>query len=83
MEKKQYLDETDAMESHLKVGMAFLSENPEAYGMVHDACPVATSELLIAVNGHDVTGGAISPTYPVEAGGVDGLPARPNFPFPA
>lgn len=73
MDKKTYTEDVAAMESHLRTGMAFLSENPEAYGIVHDACPVATSELLIAVNGHDVTGGAISPTYPVEAGGVDGL----------
>lgn len=73
MDKKTYTEEVTAMESHLRTGMVFLSENPEAYGIVHDACPVVTSELLIAVNGHDVTDGSVSPAYPVEAGGVDGL----------
>ena len=73
MDMKQYHDESTMPESHLKMGMAFLSENPEAYGIVPDACPAVTSDLLVAVNGHSTAGGAISPTYPVEEGGVDGL----------
>ena len=72
MDTKQYTEESVA-ESRLLSGMAFLAENPEAYGLVPDACPVVTSDLLLAVNGHSATGGAISPSYPVEEGGVDGL----------
>ena len=72
MDTRQSADER-AAESRLLTGMAFLAENPEAYGLVPDACPVVTSDLLLAVNGHGVTGGGISPTYPVEEGGVDGL----------
>lgn len=54
-------------------GMAFLAENPEAFGLVPDACPVATRDLLVAVNGHSAEGGAISPTHPVESLEVDQL----------
>lgn len=72
MDTKQYADEW-AAESRLLSGMAFLAENPEAYGLVPDACPVVTSDLLLAVNGHAATGGELSPTYPVEEGGVDGI----------
>ena len=73
MDVKQYPEERATADSRLQMGMAFLSENPEAYGFVPDACPAVTSDLLIAVNGQNATGGAISPTFPVEAGGVDGL----------
>ena len=72
MDTTQRVDERSA-ESRLLSGMAFLAENPEAYGLLSDACPVVTPNLLLAVNGHAATGGAISPTYPVEEGGVDGL----------
>lgn len=72
MDHKLYSDES-AVDSRLLSGMAFLAENPEAYGLVPDACPVVTSDLLLAVNGHGATGGSISPTYPVEEGGVDGI----------
>lgn len=72
METKQYTDER-GKETGLLTGMAFLAENPEAYGLVPDACPVVTADLLLAVNGHGAMGGAISPTYPVEEKGVDGL----------
>lgn len=72
MDPRQYPEERgDA--PRLQTGMAFLAENPEAYGFVPDACPAATSELLVAVNGHGGAGGHIFPTYPVEAGGTDGL----------
>lgn len=72
MDTKQYTDERGT-DSRLLTGMAFLAENPEAYGLVPDACPAVTSDLLLAVNGHSAAGGAVSPTYPVEEGGVDGL----------
>ena len=72
MDTKQYSDER-AADHRLLAGMAFLAENPEAYGLVPDACPVVTSDLLLAVNGHGATSGGHSPTYPVEEGGVDGL----------
>ena len=72
MDTKQYQEER-AADSRLLTGMAFLAENPEAYGLVPDACPVITSDLLLAVNGHSAAGGAASPTYPVEEEGVDGL----------
>ena len=32
----------------LRPEMAFLAENPEAFGLVPDACPLATKHLLIA-----------------------------------
>ena len=60
-------------DSRLIPGMAFIAENPEAYGLVPDTCPVVTSNLLLAVNGHGATGGSLSPTYPVDEGGVDGI----------
>lgn len=73
MDLRQYAEETSAAESRLRMGMAFLAENPEAYGFVSDACPAVTAELMVAANGHGASGGGVSPTYPVEAGGVDGL----------
>lgn len=73
MELQPYTDESIVSGSALIHGMAFLAENPEAFGLVPDACPAVTSELLIAANGHSSTGGAAAPTFPVEAGGVDGL----------
>ncbi len=73
MELQSYVDESSISESVLTHGMSFLAENPEAFGLVPDACPAVTSDLLIAANGHSATGGAAAPTFPVEAGGVDGL----------
>lgn len=72
MEPLQHAHER-AAESRLIPGMAFIAENPEAYGLVPDTCPVVTSNLLLAVNGHGATGGSLSLTYPVDEGGVDGL----------
>ena len=72
MDHKMSVDEGVA-ESRLLSGMAFLAENPEAYGLVPDACPVVTSDLLLAVGGHGATGGSLSPTYPVEEGGTEGI----------
>lgn len=73
MDLRQYSERERDAESRLRPGMAFLAENPEAYGFVSDACPAVTSELMIAANGHGALGGRVSPTYPVEVGGVDGL----------
>ena len=41
----------------LRPEMAFLAENPEAFGLVPDACPLATKHLLIAANGYSAEGG--------------------------
>ncbi len=56
-----------------QTGMAFLSENPEAFGFIADAHPIAMGDILVAAGGHSAEAGAISPSYPVEAGGVEGL----------
>ncbi len=73
MDGQQGMQERSSVCTNVQAGMAFLAENPEAFGFVPDACPVVTNELLLAVSGHGATAGAISPTYPVEFGGVDGL----------
>lgn len=53
-------------------GMAFLSENPEAFGFVADAYPVATDRWLVAAGGQNIPGRA-APTYSVSDGSVEGL----------
>ena len=53
--------------------MSFLAENPEAFGLVADACPLATKHLLIAANGCPAEGGGSIPSCEPESGGVDGL----------
>jgi hypothetical protein len=53
--------------------MAFLAENPEAFGLVPDACPLATKHLLIAANGHSNEGGGSSLVYDMVHPGADGL----------
>lgn len=68
-----YADTFLPMEDSLQAGMAFLAENPEAFGLVPDARPVATRELLIAVNGYGMEGGGASPTHVVETVDVDDL----------
>lgn len=73
MDLRQYPEEKNTAETHLLPGMAFLAENPEAYGFVPDACPAVTSKLMVAANGHGASGGSVSPTYSVEARGIDGL----------
>lgn len=57
----------------LRPEMAFLAENPEAFGLVPDACPLATKHLLIAANGHGADGGINAPVYEITRLGVDGL----------
>ncbi len=56
----------------LRDGMAFLSENPEAFGLVSDACPIVTDEWMIAANGSEADVSVISCPYPA-AGGIDCL----------
>ncbi len=56
-----------------RAGMAFLAENPEAFGLVTDAYPVATGEWLIAAHGRGADPGMIAPTYPMGNDGVEGL----------
>lgn len=73
MERQRMAEESVAGGSRLRMGMTFLSENPEAFGYLSDACPVATSSVLIAANGMTSVGGMSSPTFPVESEGVDGL----------
>lgn len=57
----------------LRPEMAFLAENPEAFGLISDACPLATKHLLVAANGHSTEAGAGTPTYELTYPGVDGL----------
>lgn len=57
----------------LRPQMAFLAENPEAFGLVSDACPLATKHILIAANGGSPSGGVNAPVYELEHPGVDGL----------
>ena len=57
----------------LRPEMAFLAENPEAFGLVPDACPLATKHLLVAVNGHSAEGGVLSPVCEMQQPGIDGL----------
>ena len=39
----------------LRADLSFLAENPEAFGMISDACPLATESLLIAANGFEAS----------------------------
>lgn len=52
---------------------AFLAENPEAYGMISDAHPIASAQLLLAVNGYMADDGMYPPTFTVNEKGVEGL----------
>ncbi len=79
MDEYRYTDEQPVVEPVAPVavspqkGMAFLAENPESFGFVTDAFPVATGECLIAAHGRRADPGMISPTYPMGNDGVDGL----------
>lgn len=73
MDMQPYTEERGGADTLLKQGMSFLAENPEAFGLITDACPAVTSELLVAANGHSTTGGAVSPTYSVEGSDAEGL----------
>ena len=71
------MERTDAMETipparePYRTGMAFLVENPEAFGMVPDACPVSTGDILVAANGHAAASGSASPILEAEGGEVE------------
>lgn len=54
-------------------GNAFLAENPEAFGLVSDAHPIATDKWLIAANGYMADDGMQPPTFTVGGKGVEGL----------
>ncbi len=56
----------------LREGMAFVSENLDAFGFVPDAYPIVTDQWLIAANGRETEVGGATFTYP-SFGGVHGL----------
>ena len=56
-----------------QTGASFLAENPESYGAVFDAHPVATGDLLLAVNGCAANDGTLVPSFVAEDAGVSGL----------
>ena len=62
-----------AMIERLIPEMSFLAENPEAFGLISDACPLATKHLLIGANGRGSEGGEVSPVYELDHPGADGL----------
>ncbi len=64
--------EDTSEQSALCEGMAFVSENLDAFGFVSDAYPVATARCLIAANGYEAEAGASTFTYP-GVGGISGL----------
>lgn len=57
----------------LRGDMSFLAENPEAFGMVSDACPLATGTFLIAANGFEARDDHGSPVLKMPMEGADGL----------
>lgn len=57
----------------VRPSMAFLAENPESFGLIPDACPLATKHLLIGANGHSAESGEYAPVYEMESVGIDGL----------
>ena len=59
-------------ESHW-LDTAFLSENPESFGQVAEARPIATHDLLVAVNGYVGGDGSHTPAFTVEEPGIYGL----------
>ncbi len=63
----------EAALSDWQMGSSFLVENPESYGAVFDACPVAMGDLLLGVNGYAADDGAPAPSFIAEEAGVEGL----------
>ena len=57
----------------LKAAMSFLAENPEAFGMISDACPLATGSLLIAANGFEAKEDRGAPVLKMPSEGAEGL----------
>lgn len=72
-EMSPYAESVRAVPDGLRPGMSFLSENPEAFGQVPDARPIATGRLLIAANGHGGSGNTAVASYAQEIEGVEGL----------
>lgn len=69
----RYTGQDLTMTERLIPEMSFLAENPEAFGLIPDACPLATKHLLIGANGRGTEGGEAAPVYELEHPGVDGL----------
>ena len=61
-----------ASPSALREGLAFLSENPEAFGLISDARPVVGDGWMVAANGSDTDEGVLSRAFPTTEG-IDGL----------
>ena len=57
----------------LRANMVFLAENPEAFGMISDACPLATGSLLIAANGFEARDDHGAPVLEMPTEGAEGL----------
>ena len=57
----------------LRENMSFLAENPEAFGMISDACPLASGTFLIAANGFEARDDHGSPVLKMPMEGADGL----------
>lgn len=54
-------------------GGGFLAENPEAFGLISDATPVATDRIMVAANGYTADDGMQPPTFTVGGAGIEGL----------
>lgn len=57
----------------LRSDMSFLAENPEAFGMISDVCPLATGSFLIAANGVEARDDHGAPVLEMPMDGADGL----------
>ncbi len=57
-------------ENILRSGMVFLAENPEAYGLVTDAYPVATDKWLITAHGRGAPTGSLPLTISMRDSGT-------------
>lgn len=57
----------------INTGLAFLAENPEAFGLVSEACPVSARNILVAASGHGMEVSVGAPTYSVDSADLDAL----------
>ena len=64
--------EMQTVATPIKEGLSFLSENPEAFGLVSDAYPVVADEWMIAAHGGEDETGAVTIPFP-STGGTDAL----------
>lgn len=67
------MKQEDQVRKDSRMTGAFLAENPEAFGMISDAHPIASDQLLLAVNGYRADDGMYPPTFTVTDKGVEGL----------